>query len=98
LPEERYGELVSNQDAPPLVNIGRGEDMTVREVAELLKEVIGLQAPLKFDPSKPDGTPRKLMDITRLGALGWKPTTSLRAGLQATYEDFVSHRLCHTQV
>ena len=64
--------------------------MTVRELAELVAEVIGIQPQLVFDTSKPDGTPRKLLDVSRLAALGWKPRISLREGLQQTYADFCS--------
>jgi GDP-L-fucose synthase len=97
LPEERFSGLVSSQDSPPLLNIGCGQDMTVRQLAELLREVIGLEAPLVFDPSKPDGTPRKLLDITRLRSLGWKARTSLEQGLRLTYQDFVANMMCHSR-
>lgn len=69
--------------------------MTVRELAELIKGLVGANAPLIFDPSKPDGTPRKLMDVSRLTSLGWKPRVSLREGLRLAYEDFTAKLLCH---
>jgi len=88
LAPERFNELACNQEAPPLANIGSGQDMTVREIAELVAEVVGVQPKLRFDASKPDGTPRKLLDITRLAELGWKPRTNLRDGLRQAYLDF----------
>jgi GDP-L-fucose synthase len=68
------------------VNIGCGEDITIIELANLLRDVTGYAGELRFDPSRPDGTPRKLLDITRLEALGWQPTIGLREGLAATYD------------
>ncbi len=88
LPEERWKPLVADDGVRPLVNIGCGQDMTIREFAELVAEVVGFKHRLIFDPSKPDGTPRKLLDTTRLTALGWKPNTSLREGLKRASRDF----------
>jgi len=88
LAPERFNELACDQDAPPLANIGSGQDMTVREIAELVAEVVGVQPKLRFDASKPDGTPRKVLDITRLANLGWKPRTNLLDGLRQAYLDF----------
>ena len=68
------------------INIGTGTDVTIREVAELVKSTVGFRGELRFDPSKPDGTPRKLMDASRLTALGWRPSISLAEGLATTYE------------
>jgi GDP-L-fucose synthase len=90
LPEDRFAELVNSAENAPLVNVGWGKDMTIREVAELIAEVVGFDENLVFDPTKPDGTPRKLMDTSRLTALGWRPRTRLREGLQQTYSDFRS--------
>jgi GDP-L-fucose synthase len=73
---------------PPLINIGCGEDLTIRELAELVKDTVGVQGPLVWDTSKPDGTPRKLMDVSRLSALGWRPRITLHEGLRRTYQDF----------
>ena len=70
----------------PLLNIGTGEDMTIRELAEVVKDVVGFRGDITFDASKPDGTPRKLLDASRLLALGWQPRVSLREGLRLTYE------------
>ena len=73
----------------PLVNIGTGTDVTIRELAETVVEVIGFQGDLTFDTSKPDGTPRKLMDVSRLTGLGWKASTTLRDGIALAYQDFL---------
>ncbi|MEO6909473.1 MAG: GDP-L-fucose synthase [Edaphobacter sp.] len=84
LDEARYNSLLV-EDAPPLINIGTGEDVTIRELAETVAKVLGFQGGLVFDTSKPDGTPRKLMDVTRLHQLGWRHTTSLEEGLRLTW-------------
>ncbi len=85
LDEAHFGTLLL-EDAPPLINIGTGEDVTIRELAELVARVIGFRGSLVFDSSKPDGTPRKLMDVTRLHNLGWKHVTSLEQGIQRTWD------------
>ncbi|MGE5106840.1 MAG: GDP-L-fucose synthase [Sphingobacteriales bacterium] len=82
--------LMQNFNEPGLVNIGVGDDLTIKELAETIQEVIGYTGQLQFDSSKPDGTPRKLMDVSKLHAMGWMHTTSLRKGLQLAYEDFKS--------
>ena len=84
LDEARYGTLLL-EDAPPLINIGTGEDVTIRELAEVVARVLGFQGKLVFDTSKPDGTPRKLMDVTRLHTLGWKHVTTLEQGISRTW-------------
>jgi GDP-L-fucose synthase len=78
-------------DAPPLINIGTGEDLTVRELAELAARVTGFPGELLFDTSKPDGTPRKLLDVSRLQALGWRPNIALEDGVRAVYEAVKGH-------
>ena len=78
-----------NNDHPPLVNIGCGEDLTIRELAELVAEVVGYKGNLAFDTSKPDGAPRKFIDSGRLNALGWRPKTVFEQGLRAAYEDYL---------
>lgn len=70
---------------PPLVNVGCGEDISIRELAELVRDVVGFQGKLTFDTSKPDGTMRKLLDVSRLKALGWQPSTGLREGIAGIY-------------
>ena len=73
-----------------VINVGCGEDLTIRELSELVANVVGFRGKINFDPSKPDGTPRKLLDISRLAALGWKPRISLRKGLTMTYQRFLA--------
>ena len=73
-----------------LFNVGTGADLSIKELAELMMEVVGLKANLVFDRSKPDGTPRKLLDVSRLSALGWQAKRPLREGIAATYKDFVT--------
>lgn len=85
LDEGKYDELVSQLD-PCLINIGTGEDISIRELAELVKEIVGFTGEIVFDPGKPDGTPQKLLDITRMNDLGWKAKTTLRLGIARTYE------------
>lgn len=82
--------LLENYNAPEIVNIGCGEDITIRELAETVCEVLGFQGGLAFDTSKPDGTPRKLLDMTKLFALGWRPKIPLRDGIRNAYECFLS--------
>lgn len=82
--------LLQNYDSPEIVNIGCGEDVTIRELAETICEVLGYSGSLAFDPSKPDGTPRKLLDMTRLFALGWRPKIPLREGIQDAYKAFLA--------
>lgn len=74
------------------INVGTGVDCTIRELAETLKQVTGFQGELQFDASKPDGTPRKLMDVEKLANLGWAASISLEAGLKQTYEWFCEHQ------
>lgn len=82
--------LMENYNDLQFVNIGVGEDISIRDLAELIKEVVGYQGELEFDSSKPDGTPRKLMDVSKLHSLGWKAKTSLKDGIKFAYEDFLS--------
>jgi GDP-L-fucose synthase len=83
--------LLKTYDDEPIVNIGWGEDVTIRELAEVVASVAGFRGRLEFDPSKPDGTPRKLLDTSRLTALGWVPKIKLRAGIEDTYAWFKDH-------
>lgn len=85
LDEVSYSTLLT-EDAPPLINIGTGEDVTIRELAEIVAQVLGFNGQLVFDTTKPDGTPRKLMDVTLLHNLGWHHTTSLEQGIRRTWE------------
>jgi GDP-L-fucose synthase len=81
--------LLENYDLPEIVNIGCGEDVSIRELAEIVCEVLGFEGSLVFDISKPDGTPRKLMHVGRLLALGWKPRIALKDGIRDAYEWFL---------
>ena len=81
--------LMERYDGEDALNIGTGEDVSIRELAELVAEAVGYQARIVFDASKPDGTPRKLLDVSRINALGWRAKTSLRDGLRRTYESFL---------
>ncbi|MDP1756129.1 MAG: GDP-L-fucose synthase, partial [Pseudohongiella sp.] len=93
LPDEKFVPLLGqdrNDGLPPLMNIGVGHDLSIRELAETVKDVVGYEGTLEFDASKPDGTPRKLMDVGRLNAMGWKATTEMRSGLATAYRDFAS--------
>src|SRR6185295_14109670 len=80
--------LMENYDGKLFVNIGTGTDLSIKNLAELIKEVIGFEGSIDFDATKPDGTPRKLMDVTRLSEMGWQSTISLKEGLKKTYQFF----------
>jgi GDP-L-fucose synthase len=83
--------LLNTYDNEAIVNIGWGEDVTIRELAEAIASVAGFRGRLEFDSSKPDGTPRKLLDTSRLTALGWVPKIKLKAGIESTYAWFKDH-------
>lgn len=85
--------LMNSYDDEQLINVGTGHDLTIKELAELIKEIVGYQGNIVFDTSKPDGTPRKLMDVTKLHNLGWKHTVELRDGIQLAYQDFLDNHL-----
>ncbi len=92
LPDAQFVPLLGqdrNDGLAPLVNIGVGHDLTIRELAESVAATVGYQGKLEFDATKPDGTPRKLMDVGRLNAMGWQAKTGMREGLAAAYRDFV---------
>ena len=78
--------LMDNYDNSEIVNVGFGKDQTIRELAETIKEVSGFSASLVFDNSRPDGTPQKVLDTSKINALGWKPKISLKTGLVKVYE------------
>ena len=79
-----------NDEHPPLINIGCGEDLTIRELAQTVAEVVGYTGEIRQDADKPDGTPRKLMDVSRIKELGWQPSTPLRQGIAQAYADFLA--------
>jgi GDP-L-fucose synthase len=78
--------LLQKYDSPEIINVGSGEDISIRELAELICDVVGFDGELAWDTTKPDGTPRKLLDVTKIRALGWKPAITLRDGIQRTYD------------
>jgi GDP-L-fucose synthase len=84
--------LMQNYDGDGWVNVGWGRDETIGELADTIRRVVGFSGDLRFDTSKPDGTPRKLLDTTRLAALGWSPKIGLEAGIRSTYEWFLNNR------
>lgn len=89
LPEQQAGSLLDPAHVP-LINIGSGTDQTIRELAELVREIVGYTGKITWDADKPDGTPRKLLDVRKMKALGWQPGLSLRQGLILTYKDFLA--------
>jgi GDP-L-fucose synthase len=88
LDDDRYNELVDPSRCP-LINVGSGEDLSIRELAEAVAAVVGYSGCFKQDTSKPDGTMRKVMDVSKIKALGWKPTITLSEGIGFTYKDFM---------
>jgi GDP-L-fucose synthase len=86
-------EKFNASDVGEFVNIGTGREITIRELAELVAEVVGFHGQLAFDASKPDGTPRKLLDVSRLQQLGWQPKTCFHEGIALAYADFLKNVL-----
>lgn len=97
LPDEKFNSLLGSDESktkkfePPLINIGVGEDLTINDLAGIVKEVVNYEGEISFDTTKPDGTPRKLMDVSRLTATGWSATTGLRSGLHETYQSMLRY-------
>jgi GDP-L-fucose synthase len=89
--------LMRNYESESLINVGCGTDLTIRELAQMVTETVGFRGSLEFDTSRPDGTPRKLLDVSRLRQLGWTPSIELRAGLEQTYRWYLDNeaRLRH---
>src|SRR6266516_3275963 len=83
--------LLEKYDSPEIINVGCGEDISIRELAELICDIVGFEGELAWDGTKPDGTPRKLLDVSKLRALGWKPSIPLRDGIARTYEWFLAN-------
>ena len=83
--------LLQNYDSPEIINVGWGEDISIRELAELICEIVGFDGKLSWDTSKPDGTPRKLLDVSKLRNLGWRPSITLRDGIASTYKWFLQN-------
>lgn len=94
LDDQSFQKLLT-PDSAPLVNIGTGLELTIKKLAEMICDVVGFDGEIKFDCSKPDGTPRKLLDTSRLNSLGWQCTRSLQDGLRSTYEEFlINYKPC----
>lgn len=91
LPESRFNALVRSESGgqPPLINIGCGEDVTIRALAEMVAKAVGYEGNLRFDPRKPDGTPCKLLDVTKITQLGWRPRVGLKEGIRRAYNSFL---------
>jgi GDP-L-fucose synthase len=83
--------MLEKYDSPEIVNVGCGEDISIRELAELICDVVGFEGELTWDKTKPDGTPRKLLDVSKLRGLGWSPTIPLREGIAKTYDWFLKN-------
>ena len=83
--------LMNNYNDSEIINIGTGEDFSIKELAEIIKEETGFKGEIKWDTSKPDGTPRKLLDVSKLKSLGWQPSISLKKGIERTYEWFLDN-------
>lgn len=97
LPDEEFNELLGSDESktgefmPPVVNIGCGEDLTIGELAAMVRDVVGFKGGIDFDAEKPDGTRRKLLDVSRLFQANWRPKVDLRKGLELSYQDFMSN-------
>ncbi len=91
LDDEQIAPELLSYPKPCFVNLGTGEDVTIRELAETVQAVIGYQGKLLFDTSKPDGTPRKLQDVSRMHGLGWRHEVNLQQGIRKSYEWFVAN-------
>jgi GDP-L-fucose synthase len=85
--------LMQRYDKREIINIGSGEDHTITEMAEMIKEIVGYHGEIVYDTTKPDGTPRKLLDCSRINQLGWKPRIALKEGIQLAYADFLSRQI-----
>lgn len=92
LPDEQFATIAGNRHEPPLINVGWGEDVTIRELAAMIADIVGFKGTIAFDASKPDGTPRKLLDVSQLRGLGWTPSVCLRHGLELAYAAFRRER------
>ena len=88
---EACAYLMENYSEPEFINVGTGIDITIKKLAETVKEIVGFKGNLSWDTSKPDGTPRKLMDVSRLHAQGWNHKIELKEGIALAYQDFLEH-------
>jgi GDP-L-fucose synthase len=85
--------LLERYDEAPPINVGVGEDVSIRELAELVQDIVGFGGTIEWDNSKPDGAPRKLLDVSRIHALGWQAQIGLRDGITSTYQWFKEHHV-----
>jgi GDP-L-fucose synthase len=92
LPDPDFSVLMTSDFQPPLINIGCGEDQTIAELAALVARVVGYDGPVVWDSSKPDGTSQKLLDVSRLKGIGWRPNVPLEDGIRRVYSDFLQYR------
>lgn len=83
--------LLEHYDSPEIINVGAGKDVTIRELAEIIQGIVGFDGELRFDPAKPDGTPRKLLDVSKIEALGWSPKVPLAEGIERTYRWYLEN-------
>jgi len=91
-------QLMQDYDQPGIINVGSGEDLTIAELAEMVRQVVGFDGRIVYDQTKPDGTPRKLLDVSRLRALGWAPKIGLKEGIDSTYAWYLAHVNDHARV
>jgi len=96
MPQVDFARLTTNEVEPPMINIGFGSDMTIRELAQAMAKELGFQGRIIFDTDMPDGTPRKLLDSTRLFSFGWRPKIQLQEGIRLAYDDYVRRKLSDT--
>jgi GDP-L-fucose synthase len=89
--------LLEHYDGEQLVNVGSGVDITIFELASLVKKIVGFNGEIKLDPSKPDGTPRKLMDVSKLEKVGWKFKISLEEGISSVYKEVLEKKIFDIQ-
>jgi GDP-L-fucose synthase len=89
LPQDRLATFLNDRE-PPLVNVGCGEDLAIRELAEIVRRIVGADVEIEWDSTKPDGTPRKLLDVRKLSALGWRASIELEDGIQRAYADYLN--------
>jgi GDP-L-fucose synthase len=87
--------LMEHYDSPEILNVGVGEDISIADLARLVQDIVGFEGEIVFDAGKPDGTPRKLLDVSRLAALGWKPATDLATGIRQTYDWYRANPVGH---
>ena len=84
--------LIQQSDPPDWVNVGSGEEVSIQKLAETISELVGFEGKISYDPSKPDGTPRKLSETSLIKSLGWRPQIDLKAGIESTYRSFLKEK------